>query len=33
MKLTSENIDNLGLIAGMCDEIGISDIIDQASGT
>jgi transposase len=33
MKLTSENIDNLGLVAGMCDEIGISDIIDQACGT
>jgi len=33
MKLTIENIDNLGLVAGMCDEIGISEIIDQACGT
>lgn len=33
MKLTSLNIDNLGLVAGMCDEIGISEIIDQACGT
>lgn len=32
MKLTSENIDNLGLVAAMCDEIGITDIIDQACG-
>ncbi len=33
MKLASQNIDNLGLIAGMCNEIGISEIIDQACGT
>ncbi len=33
MKLASQNIDNLGLVAGMCDEIGISEIIDQACGT
>jgi len=33
MKLASQNIDNLGLVAGMCDEIGLSDIIDQACGT
>ncbi|MDB2614239.1 DUF4277 domain-containing protein, partial [Chlamydiales bacterium] len=33
MKITSQNIDNLGLVAGMCDEIGISDIIDRACGT
>lgn len=32
MKLASQNIDNLGLIAGMCDEIGISNIIDEACG-
>lgn len=32
MKLSSQNIDNLGLVAGMCDEIGISDMIDQACG-
>lgn len=32
MKLTSENIDNLGLVAGMCQEIGIADIIDRACG-
>ena len=33
MKLASQNIDNLGLVAGMCDEIGIVEIIDQACGT
>ena len=33
MKLSSQNIDNLGLVAGMCEEIGISDLIDQACGT
>lgn len=32
MKLASQNIDNLGLVAGMCDEIGISDMIDEACG-
>ena len=32
MKLASENIDNLGLVAGICEEIGISDIIDRACG-
>jgi transposase len=32
MKLASQNIDNLGIIAGMCDEIGISRIIDDACG-
>jgi len=32
MKLASENIDNLGLVAGMCEEIGISAIIDRACG-
>lgn len=32
MKLASQNIDNLGLVSGMCDEIGISDIIDRACG-
>lgn len=32
MELSSENIDNLGLVAGMCDEIGISDMIDRACG-
>lgn len=32
MKLASQNIDNLGLVAGMCNEIGISDIIDRACG-
>ena len=32
MKITSENLDNMGLVAGMCDEIGIVDIIDQACG-
>ncbi|MGA8163993.1 MAG: IS1634 family transposase [Waddliaceae bacterium] len=32
MKLASENIDNLGLVAGMCREIGIADIIDRACG-
>jgi len=30
VKLSSQNIDNLGLVAGMCDEIGISAMIDQA---
>ena len=33
MEITSQNIDNLGLVAGMCDEIGIAEIIDQACGT
>lgn len=33
MKITSQNIDNLGLVAGMCDEIGISEIIDRVCGT
>ena len=32
MKLASQNIDNLGLVAGMCDEIGIKEIIDRACG-
>lgn len=32
MKLSSQNIDNFGLMAGMCDEIGISDMINQACG-
>ncbi len=32
MKITSENLDNMGLVAGMCDEIGIVDIIDRACG-
>lgn len=32
MKLTSKNIDHLGLVAGMCQEIGIADIIDRACG-
>lgn len=32
MKLKSENIDNLGLVAGMCQEIGIAEIIDAACG-
>jgi hypothetical protein len=32
MKLASQNIDNLGLVAGMCDEIGVGEIIDQACG-
>ncbi len=32
MKLSSQNIDNLGLVAGMCDAIGICDIIDGECG-
>ena len=28
-----QNIDNLGVVVRMCDEIGLSDIIDQACGT
>jgi transposase len=32
MKLHSQNIDNLGLVAGMCDEIDISNMIDRACG-
>lgn len=32
MKISSQNIDNLGLVAGMCDEIGIVDMIDKACG-
>jgi len=32
MKLSSQNIDNLGLVAGMCYEIGIADLIDRACG-
>jgi hypothetical protein len=26
MKLSSQNIDNLGLVAGMCDEIDLATI-------
>jgi len=33
MKLSSQNIDNLGLVAGVCDEIEIAEIIDQACGS
>ncbi|MEM7176027.1 MAG: ISAs1 family transposase, partial [Chlamydiota bacterium] len=32
MKLASQNIDNLGLVVGMCEEIGIKQIIDHACG-
>ena len=32
MKPASQNTDNLGLVAGMCNEIGIKDIIDSACG-
>lgn len=32
MDIVTKNIDHLGLVSGMCDEIGISDIIDRACG-
>ena len=32
MELITQNIDNLGLVAGMCDEIGIVEMIDKACG-
>lgn len=32
MKITTQNIDHLGLVAGMCREIGISQMIDSACG-
>ena len=31
-KFTTKNVDHLGLVAGMFDEIGIGDIIDRACG-
>lgn len=32
MDIITKNIDHLGLVAGMCDEIGIVDFIDDACG-
>jgi transposase len=32
IKIESQNLDYLGLVAGMCDEIGLVDKIDQACG-
>ena len=32
MKITTQNLDHLGLVAGMCDEIGISQMIDSVCG-
>ena len=32
MDITTKNIDHLGLVAGMCDEIGIVDLIDDECG-
>lgn len=32
MELTTTNIDHLGLVAGMCDEIGLVEQIDKACG-
>lgn len=32
MEITTQNLDHLGLVAGMCDEIGIADFIDRACG-
>lgn len=32
MEIVTKNIDHLGLVAGMCDEIGIADIIDSSCG-
>lgn len=29
-KLSSKSLDHLGLIAGMCDELGLAEIIDEA---
>ena len=32
MDLTTKNLDNLGLVAGMCDELNIAGIIDMEAG-
>ena len=32
MKIPTQNLDHLGLVAGMCDEIDISQMIDSACG-
>jgi hypothetical protein len=32
IQLESQNLDHLGLVAGICDEIGLVDIIDRACG-
>ena len=32
MDIATQNLDHLGLVAGMCDEIGLVDFIDRASG-
>jgi transposase len=32
MRIKTQNLDHLGLVAGMCDEIGIVRLIDQACG-
>lgn len=32
MELATTNIDHLGLVAGMCDEIGLVELIDRACG-
>lgn len=32
MDIETQNIDHLGLVAAMCDEIGIVDIVDSACG-
>ncbi len=29
MNIVTKNIDHLGLVAGMCDEIGIVDLISE----
>ncbi|BBI16727.1 Transposase [Neochlamydia sp. S13] len=33
MQIDTQNIDHLGLVAGMCEEIGLVDLIDQAVGS
>ena len=32
MDIATQNLDHLGLVAGMCDEIGLVDFIDKAAG-
>jgi transposase len=32
MKITTQNLDHLGLVAGMCKEIGVAKIVDSVCG-
>lgn len=32
MKITTQNLDHLGLVAGMCKEIGVAKMVDSACG-